>query len=91
MLTEEGKEAARQCLFRSGLVDSTEKLAMAEELSNLDQSNKSGLEFSNADPLKELKLRSAGSSSRKKSIDIPPESFDRVYCLCFPSFASLRL
>ncbi|CAK9147489.1 unnamed protein product [Ilex paraguariensis] len=77
MLTEEGKEAARQCLFRSGLVDSTEKLAMAEELSNLDQSNKSGLEFSNADPLKELKLPSAGSSSRKKSIDIPPESFDR--------------
>ena len=77
MLSEEGREAARDCLLRSGLVDSTENLVTTERLPNLDASNISDLEFVCADSTKEATI--VNSSLQKKTIDVPPESLDRVY------------
>ena len=77
MLSEEGREAARDCLLRSGLVDSTENLVTTERLPNLDASNISDLEFVRADSTKEAAI--VNSSLQKKTIDVPPESLDRVY------------
>ncbi|THG05642.1 hypothetical protein TEA_000827 [Camellia sinensis var. sinensis] len=77
MLTEEGKEAARECLLRTGLVDLTENWTTTERLSNLDASNISDLEFARADMAKEVTLGSVNSSSQKKLIDVPLESLDR--------------
>ncbi|XP_057513441.1 crossover junction endonuclease MUS81 isoform X2 [Actinidia eriantha] len=75
MLSEEGREAARDCLLRSGLVDSTENLVTTERLPNLDASNISDLEFVRADSTKEATI--VNSSLQKKTIDVPPESLDR--------------
>ncbi|PSS09951.1 Crossover junction endonuclease [Actinidia chinensis var. chinensis] len=75
MLSEEGREAARDCLLRSGLVDSTENLVTTERLPNLDASNISDLEFVRADSTKEAAI--VNSSLQKKTIDVPPESLDR--------------
>ncbi|KAL7229772.1 hypothetical protein ACSBR2_008332 [Camellia fascicularis] len=77
MLTEEGKEAARECLLRTGLVDLTENWTTTERLSNLDASNISDLEFARADMAKEVTLGSVNSSLQKKLIDVPLESLDR--------------
>lgn len=84
MLTDEGKEAARECLLRSGLADSMEGLAAGAETSNLDKTNNiSGLGYACVDSVEEL--QHVGSSRQKKSFDVPQESLDRVY---FPSFQS---
>ncbi|KAL7234540.1 hypothetical protein ACSBR1_018034 [Camellia fascicularis] len=77
MLTEEGKEAARECLLRTGLVDLTENWTTTERLSNLDASNISDLEFARADMAKEVTLGSVNSSLQKKLIDVLLESLDR--------------
>ncbi|KAI7987790.1 Crossover junction endonuclease MUS81, partial [Camellia lanceoleosa] len=63
MLTEEGKEAARECLLRTGLVDLTENWTTTERLSNLDASNILDLEFAHADMAKEVTLGYVNSSS----------------------------
>lgn len=77
MLTEEGKEAAHECLLRTGLVDLTENWTTKERLSNLDASNISDLEFAHADMANEVTLGSVNSSLQKKLIDVPLESLDR--------------
>ncbi|KAL6981030.1 Crossover junction endonuclease mus81 [Sarracenia purpurea var. burkii] len=76
MLTEEGREAARECLLRSGLVDSSENL-ITTGVSDLDSRKLSNLEFARSDISKEVTLKSANSSLLKKSIDVPPEALDR--------------
>lgn len=80
MLTEEGKEAAHECLLRTGLVDLTENWTTTERLSNLDASNISDLEFAHADMANEVTLGSVNSSLQKKLIDVPLESLDRFLC-----------
>lgn len=110
MLTEEGREAARECLSRSGLVDATESSIATERLPIVDLTTISDLECVRADftegvtmgsvssslPNKSVvakgaMLASVGSSLQKKSLDLPPESLDRVnlqftygfiYCQC---------
>ncbi|KAK9283618.1 hypothetical protein L1049_011868 [Liquidambar formosana] len=76
MLTEEGKEAARECLMRSGLVNSIENMATTEKVLNLDRHNVSDLEFSRIAP-KEVTSQSVGLSRQKKDIDVPLESIQR--------------
>ncbi|XP_054816441.1 crossover junction endonuclease MUS81 isoform X2 [Prosopis cineraria] len=46
MLTEEGKEAARECLRRSGMEDSQENSVTIECLSDMDKQNTSDMEHS---------------------------------------------
>ncbi|XP_059651940.1 crossover junction endonuclease MUS81 [Cornus florida] len=77
MLTQEGREAAHECLLRSGLVDLTENMATRDGFSNIDVSKTSDLEFACADSAKKMTLPSGGLIGQKKSIDVLPESFDR--------------
>ncbi|KAA8537298.1 hypothetical protein F0562_027015 [Nyssa sinensis] len=77
MLTQEGKESARECLSRSGLVDLTESLATTERFSDLNATNMSDLEIVDTDSVKEVTIPSVHLSRQKKAIDVPPESLDR--------------
>jgi crossover junction endonuclease MUS81 len=77
MLTQEGQEAARECLMRSGLADPAENLANEEGFSDQGANSMPRLDFA---PLeKEVASTSAGLSRHKKSIDVPLESLERVY------------
>ncbi|KAH7862825.1 hypothetical protein Vadar_010029 [Vaccinium darrowii] len=68
MLTEEGREAARECLSRSGLVDSTESFIATERLPIVDPSTISDLDCVRADVTKGVTLGSVSSSLHKKSV-----------------------
>ncbi|VFQ61428.1 unnamed protein product [Cuscuta campestris] len=94
MLSEEGKEIARECLSRSGIVASDEGLdIIMDEFSNLDEkvaedeeSSKKQLsnfcferEFlTNEETLLPLQL-----DGQKKAIDIPPECLNRFVGMGF--------
>ncbi|GMY22616.1 crossover junction endonuclease mus81 [Fagus crenata] len=75
MLTQEGQEAARECLMRSGLADPAENLANEEGFSDQGANSMPRLDF--APPEKEVASTSAGLSRHKKSIDVPLESLER--------------
>ncbi|XP_052172060.1 crossover junction endonuclease MUS81 isoform X2 [Diospyros lotus] len=77
MLTHEGQEVARECLLRSGLVDSTENWTNAVNLPTTATNNSLNLDFSHADMAKEVTLRSANCSLQKNLMDVPPESIDK--------------
>lgn len=90
MLTEEGREAAQECLSRSGLVDCDNKSAIMQRISGLEPED---LDLSERD-MPDLALVLASSSNedafpsfpsniQKKSIDVPPEFLDRVCIFCF--------
>jgi hypothetical protein len=97
MLTEEGKEAARDCLSRSGLPDPNGKLETLQTFSMKDQGDTLNSDSSKgdisvigstqADAAKEVAFPSSHLSSLKTWNDISPESFDRV---CFSYFAYLK-
>ncbi|PRQ54978.1 putative ERCC4 domain, restriction endonuclease type II [Rosa chinensis] len=76
MLTQEGKEAARECLVRSGLADPVEIISNARELSigDVDISHQ---ELSSPDSATDMTLLSCNSSRNKNSIDIPQEYLDK--------------
>ncbi|KAK3011638.1 hypothetical protein RJ639_011213, partial [Escallonia herrerae] len=74
MLTEQGKEAARDCLSRSGLGDNTEALGSGDRSPEISLPY---LEGAHARSLKEVALPYAASSRQKESINVPPESLDR--------------
>lgn len=77
MLTQEGHEAARECLMRSGLADPIENMA-DEQHADLDRANVSDMELAHPDSSGDVALRSVGLSRQKKSVDVPPESLERV-------------
>ena len=70
MLTQEGQEAARECLMRSGLPDTSETTANSEGPSDLNLVNIDSAEEETMSP---VDLR------RKKSTDIPLEYIEKVY------------
>ncbi|KAK0573535.1 hypothetical protein LWI29_009596 [Acer saccharum] len=76
MLTQEGHEAARECLTRSGLADPIENVA-DEQHADLDRANVSDMELARPDSSGDVALRSVGLSRQKKSVDVPPESLER--------------
>ncbi|KAI9169325.1 hypothetical protein LWI28_010726 [Acer negundo] len=76
MLTQEGHEAARECLTRSGLADPIENVA-DEQHADLDRVNVSDMELARPDSSEDVALRSVGLSRQKKSVDVPPESLER--------------
>ncbi|KAK4841777.1 hypothetical protein QYF36_010280 [Acer negundo] len=76
MLTQEGHEAARECLTRSGLADPIENVA-DEQHADLDRVNVSDMELVRPDSSEDVALRSVGLSRQKKSVDVPPESLER--------------
>lgn len=70
MLTQEGQEAARECLMRSGFPDTSENAANSEGSSDLQIVN---LDSADEATTSSVDLR------RQKSTDIPPECIERVY------------
>ena len=70
MLTQEGQEAARECLMRSGFPDTSENTANSEGPSDLNLVNVDSAEEETMSP---VDLR------RKKSTDIPLEYIEKVY------------
>lgn len=76
MLTQEGREAAHECLLRSGLADPIENLA-ATETTYLGTSNVLDLEFDHADLDEEDTIHSC-LNGQKKSVDVPLESLEKV-------------
>eukprot|EP00261_Vitis_vinifera_P016553 XP_010645693.1 PREDICTED: crossover junction endonuclease MUS81 isoform X3 [Vitis vinifera] len=75
MLTQEGREAAHECLLRSGLADPIENLA-ATETTYLGTSNVLDLEFDHADLDEEDTIHSC-LNGQKKSVDVPLESLEK--------------
>ncbi|CAL8168073.1 unnamed protein product [Prunus armeniaca] len=71
MLSQEGQEAARECLMRSGMENPIEKTANAKVLSVLDVDNISHQELAHPDSSTEMILLSTAVSRKKKSFDIP--------------------
>lgn len=95
MLTEEGKEVARDCLLRSGLVDPCENAEPSKEFPFKDQgqtldsvSPKEGVSVVfQPEAAKVAALTPSHLASMEKQNDISPEYLDRV---CFLYLAYLK-
>ncbi|KAJ6387901.1 hypothetical protein OIU77_026459 [Salix suchowensis] len=77
MLTDEGREAARECLIRSRMEDPGDNLANLEGSSDLNMLNTSDMDSVHPDSDRGATFTSAGLSRQKKSIDVPHESLER--------------
>lgn len=93
MLTQEGQEAARECIMRSGLADPSSDTNDSEGHYDLDTENMLDLEPLQPDSAREV-TSSSGDLTRKKPVDIPVEYMDRVYLHLAskfaPSFSSIK-
>ncbi|XP_062115628.1 crossover junction endonuclease MUS81 [Humulus lupulus] len=83
MLTQEGKEAARECIMRSGMPESSNDTRSSERHYDVDIENLSDPEPSQLDSAKEVAVPSV-DSRRQKSTDIPVEYMDRLTKMGYP-------
>lgn len=77
MLTQEGREAARECLMRSGLTDPMENVP-DQQHADANPANVFDVDLANADSTEEVVGFSDGLGRQKKSIEVPQESLERV-------------
>ncbi|BFG20369.1 hypothetical protein CerSpe_066430 [Prunus speciosa] len=77
MLTEEGKEAARECLMRSGLAEPVEQSANAKGPSVLNVDNISHQGLAHPGSATEVTLLPTNLSRKEKPFDIPQEYLDK--------------
>ncbi|KAJ6934587.1 crossover junction endonuclease MUS81 isoform X2 [Populus alba x Populus x berolinensis] len=77
MLTDEGRETARECLIRSRMEDPGDNLANVEGSSDLNMLNISDMESARPDSARGATFASVALSRQKKSIDVPLESLER--------------
>ncbi|KAJ6326015.1 hypothetical protein OIU78_013164 [Salix suchowensis] len=77
MLTDEGRETARECLIRSRMEDPGDNLANLEGSSDLNMLNTSDMDSVHPDSDRGATFTSVGLSRQKKSIDVPHESLER--------------
>ncbi|KAJ7005110.1 crossover junction endonuclease MUS81 isoform X2 [Populus alba x Populus x berolinensis] len=77
MLTDEGRETARECLIRSRMEDPGDNLANLEGSSDLNMLNISDMESARPDSARGATFASVALSRQKKSIDVPLESLER--------------
>ncbi|XP_073264053.1 crossover junction endonuclease MUS81 isoform X3 [Populus alba] len=77
MLTDEGRETARECLIRSRMEDPGDNLANLEGSSDLNMLNISDMESARPDSARGATFASIALSRQKKSIDVPLESLER--------------
>ncbi|OIT34672.1 PREDICTED: crossover junction endonuclease MUS81 isoform X1 [Nicotiana attenuata] len=99
MLTEEGKEIARECLLRSRIVDSKEISTCLTGFSNLDQNdmldkslttiNLSSTEVRHTTSVRKRPVPSSQSTGKKK-LNIPSESLDRFVRMGFSKEQVIR-
>lgn len=78
MLTQEGKEAARDCLARSGMSESLERSASVEIPSYTDKQNSLDVELNGHDLESEVL---SPLTQQKKSMDVPLACLERVFFL----------
>jgi len=83
MLTEEGKEAACDCLKRSGMAESLDKSASVEIPLHMDKQNSSDIEVNAYDLESEV---TSPLNHQKKPLDVPLDSLERVCFLLFKVF-----
>lgn len=79
MLTIEGKEAARECLRRSGMEDCQEN-SVTIECSDIDKQNTLDMEHSDNDLETEV---ISPPTLKKKQMNVPLDSLERVYYFGF--------
>lgn len=77
MLTDEGRETARECLIRSCMEDPGDNLANLEGSSDPNMLNTSDMESAHPDSARGATFTSVALSRQKKSIDVPLESLER--------------
>lgn len=77
MLTDEGRETARECLIRSRMEDPGDNLANLEGSSDPNMLNTSDMESAHPDSARGATFTSVALSRQKKSIDVPLESLER--------------
>ncbi|XP_022992270.1 crossover junction endonuclease MUS81 [Cucurbita maxima] len=77
MLTEEGQQVARECLMRSGLLNSEKNFDTMKGSSILESCDISGRSANHLDSDVEVTSPSICRSSQNKSIDVPLESLER--------------
>jgi crossover junction endonuclease MUS81 len=75
MLTQEGKEAACDCLKRSGMTESLDKSASVEIHIHMDKQNSLDMEVDAHDLESEVTLP---LNKQKKPVDVPLDSLERV-------------
>lgn len=87
MLTQEGQEAARECLLRSGLVDSIGNSTRTGVFpSDLDEQTASDLGVAPSNSVyKETASSSIDLDDQKESIDFPTDFLEKVCCLTLAS------
>ncbi|KAI3700705.1 hypothetical protein L2E82_45342 [Cichorium intybus] len=73
MLSELGKEAARDCMLRSGLVDSTDGIDTVD----LNQRNLKDTVCIRDDLVDDVASQHVSSSWQKKPVEIPPDTLDK--------------
>ncbi|KAF4349988.1 hypothetical protein F8388_017566 [Cannabis sativa] len=79
MLTQEGKEAARECITRSGVPESSKDNRSSERHYDVDIENMSDVEPSQLDSAKEVEIAAPSANLRRQiSTDIPVEYMDRL-------------
>ena len=95
MLTEEGQQVARECLMRSGLLNSEKNFDTMKGSSILESCDISDRSANHLDSDVEVTSPSICRSSQNKSIDVPLESLERVIqkfrCHLFVSDIHLKL
>lgn len=79
MLTQEGNEAACDCLKRSGMAESLEKSASVENSFHLDKQNSLDTEPNAHD----LEPEVMSPLTQQKKLDVPLDSLERVHFLLF--------
>lgn len=74
MLTELGKEAARDCMLRSGLVDSTDGIDTVD----FNQRNLKDTVCIRDELVDDVASQHVSSSWKKKPVEIPPDTLDKL-------------
>jgi len=86
MLTQEGKEAASDCLARSGMAESVEKSASVEIPSYTDNQNSLDVEPNGHDMESEVL---SPLTQQKKPMDVPLDCLGRVFFLLIKFLVAL--
>ncbi|XP_024970898.1 crossover junction endonuclease MUS81 [Cynara cardunculus var. scolymus] len=90
MLTEQGKEAARDCLLRSGLVDPVEDLTTGDKTLDLNLHNMKDPVCTHARSVEDVTSQHTSSSCQKKSVEIPPDTLNKLVCMGYSKEQVIR-
>lgn len=89
MLTQEGKEAARECISRSGLPDPSKDTSTSEGLCDPGTHNMQDIELVQSDSESDVEvMASPVNLRRQKPMDISPDYLERVYLHLASKFVS---